>query len=342
MEKKRINRFDNLKGFLIIIVVFVHVMLQRSFIRDREFPICLMIEAIIFSCTMPAFCFISGMFTTKKWTREGWAEKIVVNLFVPYVIFNLLWWALFSRSLNTLFNPWYHLWYLLSLFCWRLMVIPFSKIRFSFLFSIAAALICGFTPADRFLSISRTICFFPYFLAGYYADKETIIKLGNGLWRKILAAGVMISLFLLVVILQRKGLPMIQFAYNRDPYAFFDLSNMNGVLLRSLGYFTGFSLTICLIVLMTDKECFLTYLGKNTMTLYIIHAFIIKIYEKILKKAGIWSSMGQTEFLLFTVIMTAALCFLLSRQSVMSIYQKVMDAVTGYFVKNEQTSLLQK
>lgn len=342
MEKKRIGRFDNLKGLLVIVVVFIHVMLQRSFIQNREFPICSMIEAIISSCTMPAFCFISGMFTTKKYTREGWAEKLVVNLFVPYVIFNLLWWALFSRSLNTLFNPWYHIWYLLSLFCWRLMVIPFSKIRFSFLFSIAAALICGLTPADRMLSISRTICFFPYFLAGYYADKETVLKLGNSLLKKILATGVMISLFLLVVILQRKGLPMIEFAYNRDPYEFFGLSNMNGVLLRSLGYFIGFSIAVCLIVLMTDKECFLTYLGKNTMTLYIMHAFIIKIYEKILKKAGIWSSMGQAEFLLFAVIMTAALCFLLSRQYVISIYQRVMDAVTGCLVKNEQTRLLQK
>ena len=135
---------------------------------------------------------------------------------------------------------------------------------------------------------------------------------------------------------------MIKFAYNRDPYEFFGLSNINGVLLRSLGYFTGFSITFCLIALMTDKECFLTYLGKNTMTLYIIHAFIIKIYEKILKKAGIWSSMGQAEFLLFTVIMTAVLCFLLSRKYVMSIYQRVMDAVTGCLVKNEQTSMLQK
>ncbi|WP_029201570.1 acyltransferase family protein [Oribacterium sp. NK2B42] len=340
MNQKRISRYDNLKGLLIILVVLVHVMLSRKFIRNNEFPVCLMIESIIESFTMPAFVFVSGMFATKKMTYEGQIEKLVSNLFLPYMIFHLLYWAIFNRALKQVFDSSYHTWYLLSLFCWRLMVKPISKIRFQFLFSIVWSLICGFTPAGQMLSISRTICFFPYFLAGYYTDKELIPKLGNTFVKKILAAGVILSIFLLVISLWQKGLPMVKFAYNRDGYAYFGMSNIHGVLLRSLGYLIGFSVTICLIILIPDKECFLTSFGRNTMPLYILHPFIIKTGEKVLRKTQVLSSMRELEFLLFSVIITVTLCVLLSSQYVSSNFQRFMDVVTRCFVKKEQTAYL--
>lgn len=163
MKQQRIAIYDNLKGFLVIAVVFIHVLMNNSFIQNNDFKVSEYLQGIISSFTMPTFIFISGLFTTKRQTYEDQAEKLVSDFLLPYVIFHLLWWALFSRSLIHVFDSGYHTWYLLCLFCWRIMVIPVSKIRFSILFSIAAALICGFTPAGSMLSISRTICFFRIF-----------------------------------------------------------------------------------------------------------------------------------------------------------------------------------
>lgn len=73
--------------------------------------------------------------------------------------------------------------------------------------SILIGLYIGlFNEADRFLGVSRTIAFFPFFLLGYYADKNRIQNLRN---RNKLYAFVLLTICLvLVFILSDHNIPI--------------------------------------------------------------------------------------------------------------------------------------
>ena len=89
ITRNRITRFDNLKGFLIIMVVFIHALMHNGFVKNNVFPLATNIEIMINSFAMPTFVFLSGLFTSKR-TQEGCAEKIVFDIFIPFVVFHLL------------------------------------------------------------------------------------------------------------------------------------------------------------------------------------------------------------------------------------------------------------
>ena len=67
------------------------------------------------------------------------------------------------------------MWFLLSLFFWKIMVVPFVKIRWPFIVSIFLSLYAGlFDSVGVFLALGKTFGFFPYFLAGYSFTSDSI------------------------------------------------------------------------------------------------------------------------------------------------------------------------
>lgn len=332
MEQQRINRFDNLKGTLIILIVFYHTLQLRMFILN-ELTMPDYILSVLNCFLTPSFIFLSGLFTSKHWAQEKYVEKNVSNILLPFLIFQLLHWAMFTRSIPGLLEPRYHLWYLLCLFIWRFMVIPFKKFKFSFLLSIVLALICGFTGANKLFSLSRIVCYFPFFLAGYSMDKTKLQKFGNGSRQKALAALVMFIISLLPIVLHYKGLPITEICYMKSGYDTWGVSSTTGLLLRLFAYCIGFIYIACLVILISDKKSFLTTLGKNTMTVYIGHAFIIRIYALLFRKLGLFSKMSELGFLFFAFAVTTAICLGLSNRHVVDAYQRFMHLITKIFVK---------
>ena len=67
------------------------------------------------------------------------------------------------------------MWYILALFIYRLTIEAFGKIRFIVPLSIIFALWAGTRPEfTTFLSASRIVVFFPFFVAGYLWKSEYI------------------------------------------------------------------------------------------------------------------------------------------------------------------------
>ena len=326
MYQKRINRFDNLKGIFIVFVVLFHVLQRSSFIQNDSLTLPDYILSCVGCFLMPAFTFISGLFTSKA-RRAGDDEKLVSNILIPFLIAHLLQWVIFSRSLKSVFTPSLSTWYLLSLFFWRILVAPVSRIRFSFFISILVGLVCGFTAANNLLSVSRAVSFFPYFLAGYFTDRNRLLKLGNTCARKITGGVGLLVVFLIAILLHYHGFPIKKILYLNASYSSLGLSDTTGLLLRALAYCMGFASIICLFSLMPDIKCFLTDLGKNTMPVYIGHAFIVRANPIILKRFNIFSNMSEAGFLLFSVLVTAAICLLLSNRYVIRVYQFIMNHV---------------
>lgn len=64
---------------------------------------------------------------------------------------------------------------LVSLFCWHLLLLLFTKMNqpFGFILSIIIGILIGYIDfIDEYLSLSRTFVFFPFFLLGYYLKRE--------------------------------------------------------------------------------------------------------------------------------------------------------------------------
>ena len=123
--KNRDDRFDTLKGFLIILVVFGHLLDQKVFFADRDMPIVDAIYACIYSFHMPAMVLISGYFSKQGETGPGYYRKLTRSYLIPFAVFDLLQWLVTSRKLNVLLTPRFSMWFLLSLFFWKLLLPAF-------------------------------------------------------------------------------------------------------------------------------------------------------------------------------------------------------------------------
>ncbi len=82
---------------------------------------------------MPAFILVSGYFAKGIYEKGYIRFHITRKLIVPYVIFpinlfSLLLFPLQQRTFNVDFlNPHWSLWFLISLFCWNLMLLSSIK-----------------------------------------------------------------------------------------------------------------------------------------------------------------------------------------------------------------------
>lgn len=168
--------FDNARAILILLVVFGH-MLQPYTSGDKYLSA---LYLVIYSFHMPTFLFISGYFA-KNIDKPYYLEKISKRLIVPYMIFFAffsIYYFLTGKSDELQldpFNPVFALWFLITLFFFHVILVivrrfnPYKVLSVSIIISIGA----GFSDnIDSYLSISRTIVFFPIFYLGYIFTKN--------------------------------------------------------------------------------------------------------------------------------------------------------------------------
>ena len=169
---KRDDRIDSLKYWLMVLVIAGHVFSQEQFSSNS---ICTVVWQWIYMFHMPLFVFVSGYFSRKKDIREFFWNclKLIEPLIVYQVIMrSYLFLSTGVISIKEILTPWWVLWYLLSLFFWRLLlqILP-DKILSRTMLVVASAfiisLIAGFLPLDRMLSLQRTLAFMPFFFMGY-------------------------------------------------------------------------------------------------------------------------------------------------------------------------------
>ena len=102
--------WDNIKGFLIFLVVFAHCLYDH---QDKA-----AIDAIVKSIYlfhMPAFIFVYGFFGKSE---RAHSEKSIFVLLFAYFIFNSI--TVIIMGWTEFFNPEYSYWYILALVIWRL------------------------------------------------------------------------------------------------------------------------------------------------------------------------------------------------------------------------------
>ncbi|MFB5265894.1 acyltransferase family protein [Paenibacillus enshidis] len=271
--------FDNVKFVLIALVVTGHLIEPlgtEPFLR----PLYLFIYAF----HIPLFVLISGYFC-KNLSSGEYTNKVISRLVVPYVIFETLYslfdyYVLGEQTLKfSYFTPYWLMWFLFSMILWKV-ALPYAvKIRYALPISIMVAILAGYAnDAQYYASVSRTLVFFPFFLAGYYLKREHISRLRTPLIRCI--AVIIVLTAAVAMILYGNGLEEKWF-YGSVPYEAMGHPEWSAGLYRAAVYTGAVLLGGAVLVLVPENRIpLITAGGRNTLYVYLLHGFIIKLLAK--------------------------------------------------------------
>lgn len=271
MGKVRDARFDTLKGFLILSVVFGHF-----FTHDASHGIVSQaIANFIYSFHMPLFVFVSGYFANNKNVF-----KSILRILETYIVFQLIKGLWYDYSVLWLFiMPGPMLWYLFALIIWRLLYCVFEKagIKINWvviLVFIALSLIAGFASwIDREFALSRLIFFAPYFFLGVFAQKLQVVDVIKT------RINIQVSVTVLIITLIISVLFAIYHIKIRKVFAGTSPYPVNHeyiyMIARLVSYFTSSIVSIAFIRLCTFENKIFGTIGQDSLKFYMFHGIFL-------------------------------------------------------------------
>lgn len=275
--KKRDAYYCNLKFLLLFLVVFGHWI--EPYIDCS--PSVNAIYRIIYTVHMPLFIFLSGTFLTSGEQARLQAFRFLSYYLIAQTITVVI--GKMSGGSYCLYCPCWHLWYLLSLSLWSFSVWILERwMRLSCrplfikagMILLAVAIGCGagcLPRIGRNLSLSRTLVFFPYILAGHLCPRD--IFRGRRLPGivSLLGFGGLYCLF-------NPYIPTA-FFYQADSYGI--LGNTLGVGLRLICYLMGGLFGIGILALAPERRLLFSLIGTDTLWIYLCHAPLIMLFRQL-------------------------------------------------------------
>lgn len=287
MPQKRLFAIDNMRAMLMICVVAGHLMEFMKFDGSGS------VYAVLYSFHMPAFVFLSGLCCK---SAELSAEGMWRNIIWPYVVFQTLYITVSNLIWNVevayqIMTPYWMLWYMMAMFNWRIMLFMAQAIKYKWLallIALAAALLAGFdTNIGYFLTMSRTIVLFPFFLGGFYAREysggfEKLYENGRGRMAPARAAAVAAGAALAWYVSGNLEIFTPNALYCSMPYEW--NTGDVGVRARLMAAAWLWIAALATIAPRIRIPIF-TNIGQNTLTVYLLHGFIMR---GLMYNSGIW------------------------------------------------------
>ena len=278
--------YDNLKFVLIVLVVIGHL---SGPLREHD-PMLKAFWQWIYLFHMPAFIFVSGVFSKRLYTKE---RGLRVNVIAFYILMGVLlftalwaWGHLYNYYpvfdlLNMGAIPWYF--YAMAAFGCLLPIV--SKIRGGWKavvpLSVALAVGAGFIDRfDDFLALGRIFTYAPFYFAGYFTSisgyADWLKNARKARWPVILALACMVGLFVFMAF-GPKGIPSVMsgMATGHNPYSHYPkypMEMLAGLRLASLAIAAVMIVSLSLIV--PQRKCAMSGLGSRTLQVYVFHPFV--------------------------------------------------------------------
>ena len=278
-NSERIFYFDNLKFFLITLVVIGHFMQDIMGLSLNAKRIWI----FIYSFHMPLFMFVSGFFS-KNGIKNKRFDKCIIYLLLHFILkfmlFILDYFILKKDVEFNMFSEYNVSWYLLVLAIYYFVTILFYnakiKLKYLFIISIFLSLLVGLDKNNNYVLCSqRAFVFYPFFLLGLIVSKKSISKCLENNKIKLLSFFILIILFIICIFFIDKVYIFKRLFLGIEAYG---IPSYNyGLLLRILSYFISFTLGFCVLNIVPRRKLPISNLGSRTLTVYIIHMIVVEL-----------------------------------------------------------------
>lgn len=270
-SRERIALFDNIKGILIILVVFGHM----AHPVHNANPVLSAMFDIIYLFHMPLFVLMSGLFAKGAY-RGGHLNINRIASFIALGFAYQLALALINGATLTPARicaftsaPWY----LISMACWYVATPLLSRLgaRRGMALSLCISLLWGMIDlSSGFLAVSRTMAFLPCFALGYYLEPGTVARLRA--WRGSTAAVAAAALIALARVVDAGAYDwFFSMVYGDNPY---EHGLLFGIAQKIAALGAGAIFSIALVRIAPERRSALTVLGRRTLQVYVLHRLI--------------------------------------------------------------------
>ena len=285
---------DSVKGFLILCVIIGHVLLGS--LEQNVF------RYVIYSFHMPLFMFVSGYLIDveklshmtmrdlffKYWNRmiKMWLIAFVV-FFMYLIMFDPTW----SKAFEVLYYPWYHLWYVPTLFSYVLTVYvffrgkkqPYLILVFLSLLWIVLLKVCPPNSLPRWCDCKQL----PYFALGLYLKNHLDIdRLLKHAYRLVLL------LYFPVLLLVKK-------------YSFFRSELISFLLLLSIIVFFLYPSIKRDLLPHNNVLC---YIGRHSLNVYLWHMVPIVVLKDFVHNTAMYYLISFSLLFFYIVLVKCKLC----------------------------------
>lgn len=319
-QTKRSFYWDNLKGILILLVVFAHFLYQ--FIGNSAIS---GIVNFIYTFHMPVFVFVSGYFGKSERSQSF---KGIIKLAFLFFVFNGA--AALIYGIEPITVPKYSYWYLFAMIVWRLTARYIAGFKDITLVLMGISVFAGFFGGiDNRFALARIISFYPYYMAGYLLTEEKSNVLAETKYLKRLLRGLALSAVTAAVIL----LSIKFFGFSQSDLQMSSYVDPLDAFGRCVLFVIGFAAALSLRYLSPDKRLpILTMIGRNSLWIYLFHRPVTLLSQKLLAKTPVWQCIA------LSALMTIALCALFGCDPLARLMNKFADGGAELFTEKGKRS----
>lgn len=265
--------FDNAKMALVTLVVIGHawaVLPQTALTRN--------LYDFVYLWHMPAFVLVAGYLSRSFDYSPHRLRALVRTVAVPYVIFEGLL-ALFrtqagGEEMDNLFlDPHWPMWFLVALFCWRLMTPIFRPLPGALPVAVVLSLTAGTWAASDTLDVARVFGLLPFFVVGLVATPERLEVL-RGQAPRVLALAAFGAIALVSVNTDRFA--STEWLYYRTAYDDMGAADDQGMLTRLVLLGIGLVGALACLALLPRRDGWFARMGSASMVVYLFHGFAVK------------------------------------------------------------------
>ena len=277
---KRIYKWDNLKCFLIFMVVIGHFVNQYAPISNTMKSLSL----FIYSFHMPLFIFLSGLLQ-KRWSQRckfQW-DKPLYYIMIGYALKVCIYGIKILFHQKAVFQ-WFEdtgiPWYMFAMAAFMVIAYLIKELPLWFVLpiSILAACLAGYDEnIGSFLYLSRIIVFFPFYYTGYCLDIKKLQEVLNKTWIKCLSAIFLTDMILYTLAKIEDNYSYIRLFTGRNAYSLINVESC-GAVHRLMFYVIAFLMGIAIISLIPNcKVPVVGTVGARTLQIYFWHRLILYV-----------------------------------------------------------------
>ncbi len=288
--KERDYMFDTFRGLLMLSIPMSHFTkmsgnLYSELYLGGGFPqdslggwVYITINVFV----MQAFMFLSGYFSKKP---DRARETAFSTFMWPYLVWTTVYWGIrhlfFGNAHLEYLYPPFALWFLFALFFYRYFLKDMVKFQWLLPLSLIMYLAAGqIEEFGDFMALGRMVSYFPFFLLGYYCSKERLAWIQQLKNHKIVLAIWGIVLVLISVALCKFG-PNVGWYLLRESVDSFNIPWWYDTLGRIGIFLLSSAWIIWMVNVLPSKKNFISFVGMNTMPVYIFHLtlrYVIQFY----------------------------------------------------------------